>query len=599
MFVALSSDMTQVQDIEMKTCERPAERHFTVSDGTELFYRHWEPDSPSDKAVVLFHRGHEHSGRFAEMVEDLGLKDAHVFAWDQRGHGRSAGQRGYATSLGRIVQDLDEFVRHISTSYEIPPENMIVLGHSVAAVLVSTWVHDYAPPIRGMILATPAFRVKLYVPFAMPGLRTIQKIRGRAFIKSYVRAKMLTHDAAQAAAYDSDPLISKSIAVNVLLDLYDTSTRIMADAGAIRTPALVLTAGTDWVVKNGATSRFFQRLGSRDKQLHHYPGFHHAILHEKDRHLPIAAIREFVGRLYRDEPQIPSLLRADQSGHTRDEYDRLRETLPIACPRRLFFACQKLLLKTVPMLSEGVRLGWRTGFDSGQSLDHVYRNRARGFTPLGSMIDRIYLNAIGWRGIRIRKQNLQRILLRTIERARKQDRPVRLLDIAAGPGRYVLDTIKQLPPGAVSAVLRDHNAEALEAGRRIVTELGLTNVTFEQGDAFNANALAAISPKPDIAIVSGLYELFPDNRQVLRSLSGLADAIPPGGYLIYTNQPWHPQLEMIARVLINREQKPWIMRRRTTAEMDELVRYAGFEKIDMAIDPYGIFTVSLARRPAQ
>ena len=80
------------------------------------------------------------------------------------------------------------------------------------------------------------------------------------------------------------------------------------------------------------------------------------------------------------------------------------------------------------------------------------------------------------------------------------------------------------------------------------------------------------------------------------SLAGLADAIEPGGHLIYTNQPWHPQVEFIARVLRNREGKPWIMRRRTTAEMDELVRDAGFEKLAMEIDEWGMFTVSIARR---
>jgi len=38
------------------------------------------------------------------------------------------------------------------------------------------------------------------------------------------------------------------------------------------------------------------------------------------------------------------------------------------------------------------------------------------------------------------------------------------------------------------------------------------------------------------------------------------------------------------------------MRRRTQAEMDQLVAAAGFEKLAMEIDPWGIFTVSLARR---
>ena len=50
-----------------------------------------------------------------------------------------------------------------------------------------------------------------------------------------------------------------------------------------------------------------------------------------------------------------------------------------------------------------------------------------------------------------------------------------------------------------------------------------------------------------------------------------------GGLLIYTNQPWHPQVEFIARVLTNREGNPWIMRRRSQAEMDALVRAAGFD----------------------
>ncbi len=177
----------------------------------------------------------------------------------------------------------------------------------------------------------------------------------------------------------------------------------------------------------------------------------------------------------------------------------------------------------------------------------------------------------------------------------KASRP-NLLDIASGPGRYVLETIKELAQISISVVLRDYKPENVAAARRLADELNLKNVTVTQGDAFNRASLAAITPKPTIAIVSGLFELFPSNEPVLNSLRGLADAVEPGGYLIYTNQPWHPQVEFIARVLTNREGKPWIMRRRTQAEMDELVRAAGFEKIRQESDQWGIFTVSLARR---
>jgi hypothetical protein len=124
----------------------------------------------------------------------------------------------------------------------------------------------------------------------------------------------------------------------------------------------------------------------------------------------------------------------------------------------------------------------------------------------------------------------------------------------------------------------------------------LANVTFVKADAFDPSAFERVQPRPDIAIVSGLYELFPENSAVLTSLQSLARAIPKNGTLIYTNQPWHPQLELIARGLFNWDGRPWIMRRRTQAEMDDLVRVAGFEKVQMEIDPWGMFTVSVARR---
>jgi SAM-dependent methyltransferase len=181
---------------------------------------------------------------------------------------------------------------------------------------------------------------------------------------------------------------------------------------------------------------------------------------------------------------------------------------------------------------------------------------------------------------------------------RADGRHVHLLDIAAGPGRYVLDVVRRSPE-PVTALLRDTKPENIEAGRRLAAAIGLNgNITFARGDAFDRTSVGAIRPRPTIAIVSGLYELVPENGPVRTSLNGLADAIEPGGYLIYTNQPWHPQVEFIARTLINRDGKPWIMRRRTQAEMDQLVAAAGFRKLSMEVDRWGIFSVSLAERIA-
>ena len=81
----------------------------------------------------------------------------------------------------------------------------MVLAHSLGAVIATAWVHDYAPPIRGLILATPAFRVKLYVPFAVPLLRLRQRLFGPGYVKSFVKATMLTHEREQAAQLQRRP----------------------------------------------------------------------------------------------------------------------------------------------------------------------------------------------------------------------------------------------------------------------------------------------------------------------------------------------------------------------------------------------------------
>ncbi|MBI4859094.1 MAG: class I SAM-dependent methyltransferase family protein, partial [Candidatus Riflebacteria bacterium] len=193
--------------------------------------------------------------------------------------------------------------------------------------------------------------------------------------------------------------------------------------------------------------------------------------------------------------------------------------------------------------------------------------------------------------------NLEQMLSRVVRSLGEAGRRLHILDIASGPGRYVLETIKGLEPLPVTATLRDYKTVNVEAGQRLAKELGLECVKVERGDAFDQEALAAIQPRPTVGIVSGLFELFPMNQRLLQSLRGLFDAIEPGGYLIYTNQPWHPQLELIARSLGNREGDAWVMRRRTQAEMDALVEACGFVKVEQQIDAWGIFSVSLARRP--
>jgi alpha-beta hydrolase superfamily lysophospholipase len=583
--------------MDERTC---SERTFVTSDGVELFYRHWPAARESRGTIVLLHRGHEHSGRVAHLVDELALPGFDFFAWDARGHGRSPGERGYSPSLARSVRDVDEFVAEAMRVSRQPLENVAIVAQSVGAVLAATWLHDYAPRVRCAVLASPAFKVKLYVPLARPGLSLLQKVRGNFFVKSYVKSKFLTHDPERIASFDADALITRDISVNILLELYETAERIVADAHAIVVPLQLLISGSDFVVHHAPQHEFFNRLGSTIKERHVLPGFYHDTLGERDRRDAIELARAFIEKRFIEAPVSVDLTDAHRSGPTREESDRLATPLPALSPKGLYWSATRAGMRIGGALSRGLKLGHDTGFDSGSTLDYVYRNQPDSASAIGRLIDRNYLQSIGWRGIRQRKVHAEELIREAMRRLHADARPIHVLDIAAGHGRYVLEALDASPVRPDSILLRDYSDINVRKGSELIEAKALGSIArFVQGDAFDRASLASLTPRPTLAIVSGLYELFPDNDLVQRSLAGLADAVPAGGYLVYTGQPWHPQLELIARALTShRGGEAWVMRRRSQAEMDQLVERAGFRKVAQRIDEWGIFTVSLAVREA-
>jgi alpha-beta hydrolase superfamily lysophospholipase len=579
----------------------PQALQFTTHDGQSLFYRRWPAQAAKRRgAVLLFHRGHEHGGRMAHLVDELNLPDFDFYAWDARGHGQSPGERGFSPSFGTSVRDVQTFVDHITAVHGVHSVDMHIVAQSVGAVLIAAWAHDYAPQVRGITLASPAFKVKLYVPFARAGLKLLHKLRGHFVVNSYVKPQFLTHDPVRIASYRQDTLISRPIAVGVLLGLYEAAERVVQDAQAITQPLQLLISGSDWVVHQAPQHRFFERLGSAVKTRTVLDGFLHDTLGERDRAAAVHDVREFVLQRFAQPARPVDLKHADQQGHTATEAQALARALPLLSPRGMYWALTRASLKLGGWLSDGVRLGHRTGFDSGSTLDYVYRNQAEGLTWVGRAIDRVYLDSIGWRGIRQRKLHVEELLREAMRRVAAAGQAVRVADIAAGHGRYVLDAVvgSEVKPQAI--VLRDYSDVNVRDGRALIKAKGLQDLArFDQADAFDRLSLASLDPKPTVAVVSGLYELFENNEQVGRSLTGLAEAVPPGGYLVYTGQPWHPQLELIARALTSHRQgQAWVMRRRTQAEMDQLVAAAGFRKVAQRIDGWGIFSVSLAQRVA-
>ncbi|MFT5120320.1 MAG: SAM-dependent methyltransferase, partial [Psychrobacter glaciei] len=143
-------------------------------------------------------------------------------------------------------------------------------------------------------------------------------------------------------------------------------------------------------------------------------------------------------------------------------------------------------------------------------------------------------------------------------------------------------------------------AEQLEIADRVLTcqKDAFDPASYSHVQKGNGDAKGFDDKKFDIAIASGVFELFSDNTLPATALAGIYDSLKSDGYLLYTNQPWHPEQEFISKTLNNHRGSSWVMRCRSQAEMDQLVENAGFKKVAMRIDRFGIFTVSLAIKVA-
>jgi alpha-beta hydrolase superfamily lysophospholipase len=249
---------------------------FTTDDDLSLHYKAWNVQGAS-RALLLLHRGHEHADRWDSVIPSLEMPDTAIYAWEARGHGQSPGKRGHGPGFMQYVRDLDAFFQHLKNAHGLNPERTVVVAHSVGAVVAAAWVHDFAPRIAGLVLATPALEVNLLVPGALSGIRLMQKLKPEATIQSYVRGDWLTRDRSAAAAYDADTRISKDISAQILVELFDTARRVISDAEVMDRPLLLFSAGADRVVKRSAIDQLYTHYGSELKTHLTLKGARHAI----------------------------------------------------------------------------------------------------------------------------------------------------------------------------------------------------------------------------------------------------------------------------------------------------------------------------------
>jgi hypothetical protein len=268
-------------------------------------------------------------------------------------------------------------------------------------------------------------------------------------------------------------------------------------------------------------------------------------------------------------------------------FEALRAELPRGSPRAWRFAALSLASRAVACLSEGTRIGHRQGFDSGPFMAHVYADRAVGRTALGRRLDRRLLDRATCQAFRDVRGLAEAAVLEAIDAA-GGGRPA-VADLAAGPSPYLLSALARRP-GAVG-VLCDVDAAALEQASAAARALGVEDrVSTRRASAFDAAALAALRPRPDVVCEMGLYGIYHDDALIERHFLDLAGTIAPA-QIVCNVQVANPEIEYIARVWRNAAGGRCVWRLRPEQQITGYARAAGYEPAAVTADRHGIYRV--------
>jgi hypothetical protein len=273
-------------------------------------------------------------------------------------------------------------------------------------------------------------------------------------------------------------------------------------------------------------------------------------------------------------------------------FEELLKPLPWYSPRSWYYGLYSLFLGTVGQLSDGIRTGYRYGFDSGMIMNYVYGNRSGGITYLGKKIDETFLDQITCRAFRAIKEIQKNMILSYL--AEREGMETLIVDMASGEADYIYDVLRQTGP-LVKANLRDISRNAIEESRKTAARLRLTDrVTFGLGDALDPDSLRAIDCRPDLVIEVGLYGIIHDDAAIRAHLAQLRDILNPAA-LLFNVQTYNPQIELIARVLRNQEGERCVWHLRPAEEVIGWAEEAGFRDAKVTYDPYRIYAVVMMR----
>ncbi|HEU4531430.1 MAG TPA: alpha/beta hydrolase [Steroidobacteraceae bacterium] len=257
---------------------------------TPLFGEALLPAQPV-AGLVIVHGISEHSGRYRAAMTSFAAQGIACFAYDQRGHGRSPGERADIERFGQFSEDLHEVVQGVAAARAGLP--LFLWAHSMGALVTLDAGARIAGQVRG--IATSGCPIAAYAraaPFLMPPLRFVSRLAPHARVSSFLGVKELSHDTAVQRAYVEDPLVERSVTLRLLEGVATACGTGRTAARELHMPWLAMHGSEDRIAPPQGSRDLMSLLASQDKQLVIYPGQRHEVHNELE-----PARSQFLGTL--------------------------------------------------------------------------------------------------------------------------------------------------------------------------------------------------------------------------------------------------------------------------------------------------------------
>jgi alpha-beta hydrolase superfamily lysophospholipase len=250
---------------------------FQSADGTQIHEEAWLPAGPAQAVVVLSHGYGEHIGRYEATAKELTRAGFRVHGYDQRGHGQSGGVRGFARNFDEYITDLQLVIQRAREG-RLP---LFLLGHSFGGLVSAHYALRHSGDLSGLILTSPYFALRFPAPkFKLIAAQVFSRLVPKLALPTGLKGTDVSRDPEIAAAYDRDPLNNKNATARWFTESSAAQEAILARAGELRLPVLVIQGAADRVADASRTQAVFDRMGSTDKTLRMLSEQYHEVLNE-------------------------------------------------------------------------------------------------------------------------------------------------------------------------------------------------------------------------------------------------------------------------------------------------------------------------------